>query len=149
MEYRKAIAVTISSSRSPFELYMLVACIVSGAAGLVNPERSSPGIAQVLPLWELYSWYGGLILGGVVGSLALFSKTLMSLYTERIALTLIMGLCAAYGIALMAGGGYRFALAVLFVVAFGVACAFRLKQIGRDLRHLEILVPKNDKEDLE
>jgi hypothetical protein len=126
---------------------MLVACIVSGAAGLINPGRSTPGIAQVLPLWELYFWYGGLIAGGLVGTLALFSKTLTSIYIERISLTLIMGLCAAYGIALMAGGGYRFALAVLFVVAFGVACAFRLKQIGRDLRHLEIVLLRDDKED--
>jgi hypothetical protein len=126
---------------------MLVACIVSGAAGLINPERSSPGIAQVLPLWELYFWYGGIIAGGLVGTLATLSKTLTSLYVERIALTLIAGLCAAYGIALMAGGGYRFALAVLFVVAFGVACAFRLKQIGRDLKHLEIVLLRDDKDD--
>lgn len=140
MEIKKAIAVTVSSSRSPFELYMLVACIASGVSGLFSPVKTSPAIAKVLPFWEIYFWYGGLILGGSIAFVAVLGKTLTSLYVERVGLTLLTGLCAAYGLAVIATTGYKLAFAVVFVVAFGVACAFRMKQIGRDLKNIGIVL---------
>lgn len=143
-DINKTIAVTISSSRSPFEIYMLLACILSGAVGLIDPGRGSSGIAQVLPHWELYFWYGGLIVGGIVTFLAVLSNALNSLYVERIGLTLLSGLSAAYGVAIVANSGYKLALAILFVLAFGIACAFRIRQIGRDLKHIDIMIERED-----
>lgn len=138
MDYQQRL-VFVSASRSPFEIFMLFACILSGIAGLINPHRVSV-IASVLPLWELYIWNAGIITGGFVALIGVWKSSFASLYVERIGLTLLVGLSFMYVVAIIALSGFTFGLAVMMTAAFSIACVFRLRQIIVDLRRIRLAV---------
>lgn len=135
-------AVTITSFRSPFEIFLLAACILGGFGGLLNPTGTSPAVSNVLPGWLLTSWYVGLIVGGACALAGTLLHQVISLHIERIGLTLIVGLCVLYGFSVIAGGGYPFVFAAMLVVSFAVACFYRIRQIRRDIRRITDEVAK-------
>jgi hypothetical protein len=127
----------VPSIRSPFEIVLLVACIIGGIGGLINPTSTSPAVSRVLPEWLLVSWYAALIASGACTLIGVSFRRVFGLYIERIGLTLLTGICMVYAVSVLAGGGYPFAFAAITVMSFAVACGYRLRQIQRDLRAIE------------
>lgn len=126
--------VVLDDRRNPFHILMLIACIVAGAGGLIDPGRASLVIRQFFPTWQLYVWHLGVFSGAVIAMSALFMTTMAAYYVERIGLYLLAGLCLSYAAAIALGGGQFLALGGLVVLAFTSACIARLVRIHAILR---------------
>lgn len=131
--------VLILSTRSPFELFMLFASVLSGVNGLFNPIRASASASSVLPEWELYTWYSTLLVGGIIALIGYARKTLFSLSVERTGLILLAAMSLVYSVTLLVND-LALAFAASFVIAFGVACVFRIRQIGAELKRVQEVV---------
>lgn len=124
----------MSVQRSPFETYLLIACVIAGVGGVIDPMRGSSAALKVMPLWELYGWYSGLVVGGTIALFGVFRRSLISFYIERTGLLLLVGLCALYSLSIILAGGVTLALAALIVVFFAIACVVRVRQIDDEIR---------------
>lgn len=120
----------IHSSRNPFQLWLLGACVLSGAIGL-SGGGSSSAIARLLPGWETAAWYGGLLLFGAIGLLGCWRPHLL---VERVGMAGLCGLSLAYAIGIVSAVGGSGAFTASFIAAFAVACATRFVQINREMR---------------
>jgi hypothetical protein len=90
----------------------------------------------VLPLWELYTWDIGLVVGGLVALVGVVMATPASLLLERAGLLVLAGWSGGWAVLIGASIGVRATLSVLFVAAFGAACLTRALMIGADLRRV-------------
>jgi len=126
--------VILRSGRSPFEIFMLAACVLAGIAGLITPRASSNAISMLLPDWQLIAWYWGLVVSGSIGLLGIAGKRATALLVERIGLATLSCLTLAYSIAVVDAAGLRGAFAAGITAAFAVACVGRCWQIGADLK---------------
>lgn len=127
-------AVELRSGRTPFELFFLMACAVSGANGLLNPRGGSSIINTFLPGWEVAVWYGGLALGGLVGFAGVMANGIASLLVERASLAILTILTLSYSVALVVQVGERGAVVAPLVGSFTAACIARILMIQRDLK---------------
>lgn len=121
------------SGRTPFEVWLLIACVLSGVGGLANPYANR-SIGHVLPAWELYGWYGGLALTGGVSLFGAFRRTEAGLTLERGGLIVLAVLAFVYAASLVAAGGWPLAVAAALTVSFSAACIWRAGEIARDLK---------------
>jgi hypothetical protein len=124
---------------SPFEVFLMGACVLSGAGGLV-PHAPRGVIDELAPSWALV-WYLGLIVGGVLCLVAVTLKFPISTLLERVAVLMLAGLAIAYGVGifLLQGLDGTRLLGGLVTLAFGFACAGRAWQIGHRLSRLQHL----------
>lgn len=129
--------IILRSGRSPFELYLLAACVLSGLSGLVAPASSAGAVSRLLPHWIVIIWSSGLVIGGSVSITGVLLRGVRSLLVERIGLIALAGFAVTYSAAAIAVAGLAATFASLFVAAFGAACVGRFWQIGRDLKRAE------------
>jgi hypothetical protein len=128
-------ALILRSANSPFQILTVVACLISGVAGLFPHEPS--GVIDQLTGGGALIWYSGLILGAAVTLGARFFDLPTSLLVERVGLYLLAGLALSYGVGIYLLIGFeRARLSGVIIMAFGVACTVRSWQIGRDLQRL-------------
>lgn len=126
------------TGRNPFEIWILCGCVISGVAGLLQPGSASRAAARLLPAWELYIWYGGLLVTGTTALVAvLFLRTNIGLALERGALITLAGLAVVYAVVVVSAGGGPFALSALITASVSVACLVRAWHITADLRRAE------------
>jgi hypothetical protein len=126
----------IHSGRNPYAIFLLLACALTGVAGLISPQRTSPAVANVLLPWELEAWYGGLILSSGAALGGLLWRGLTSLLVERVALVVLASVTAMYSVAVVLRGGVALSLAATATAGLCVASVVRIWQIGRDLKVL-------------
>lgn len=125
----------VHAARSPFEIFILAAIIVSGVGGLVDPAAGSR-IIQALPHWEQITWYGGTVAAGTAAMIGATTRRLMSLFLERTALDVLAAWSIAYtGIVLVAGGA-AFAYSTIVTLGAAAACVARARQVSADIRHI-------------
>ena len=129
--------VILRSGRSPFELFLLGACVISGLAGLVAPTSTSSALAHLLPTWVVMAWSAGLVIGGVVSITGVLMRGLTALLVERIGLVGLAGFSVLYSAVIVAELGLRATFTALFIAAFAAACVGRFWQINRDLNQAE------------
>lgn len=134
---RGGVPILVRSGRNPFEVWLLVACVVVGIVGLVQPSSTSNAITSLLPGWEVVTWYAGLAGGGAVSLFGVFGSGLTALLVERVGLIILTCLTLAYSIAVVTQIGFRGALPALFTGLFAVACAVRFVHITTDLKRME------------
>jgi hypothetical protein len=127
-------AVELRSGRTPFELFFLIVCVLSGGNGLVNPHGGSSVVNAFLPGWEVVLWYSGLAVGGIVGLLGVLAAGVVSLLVERVALVLLAGLTLTYSAALLVQVGERGVFVALIVASFTAGCIARIMMIQHDLK---------------
>lgn len=124
----------VHSGRNPFAAFLLGACVLTGIAGLLSPQRTSPIVAHLLAPWELQAWYGGLILTGAGTLAGLFLRGLTGLLVERVGLVFLASLSGMYATAIAVQGGVALSFASAFTGSFALASIARVWQIGRDLK---------------
>lgn len=138
------------TARHPFAIYLLGLCLVSGIAALIGTASGHPteppAVVHAVPEWARLGWYILLIVGAAV-ALAGISRPhrqlrglVGGLLWERFGVT-GLGLGAAlYGLALLVLDGWVSKEAGVVTVLFALACAARVRYIGRDLDRLAVLL---------
>lgn len=126
----------VHTSKSPFELFMLFAIMLSGLIGLLSPGRSANAVNHVLPLWGQYVWYGGLLMSGLLSTVGALTNRLWSLFAERGGLMMLGALCIAYPAAILVVVGLSAFFAGAIVLGLAAACFVRSRQITIDIRHV-------------
>jgi hypothetical protein len=128
-------ALVLRSGRSPFQVLLMAACLISGVSGLLPHEQRS--IIDQLADGRATAWYAGLIFGGIVVLVGLFLRLPTSLLVERVGLLLLTGLFIGYGIGIYLLLGFeQVRVGGVIIIACGAACGVRTWQIGHDLSRL-------------
>lgn len=141
----------LRASRNPFQLWVVIACTLTGALGLL-PLRSTGVIDRVLGPTLALGWYGGLFVAGatcVIGSfLPPFTDHLkratVRLAVERIGMYMLMGLLTGYGVAVEILAPT--APTGILLLGLAVAAGVRAAQVRRELRALRVIAHQNAEE---
>ena len=140
---RGGVPLLVRSGRNPFEVLMLAACVAVGGVGLIDPQATSGAITAALPHWQALCWYGGLVGGGLVSVIGVFSRGVVSLVVERVGVVILTCLMLAYTTAVITQIGIRGTLPAVFTGLFAVACAVRFVYISADLKRMEDIATKS------
>lgn len=124
----------VIDSWNAYEVFLLIACILAGVGGILDPHSGPSSIQFTVPIIERYVWYVGLVLGGSIALFGAISRKIFSLYIERVGLVLITGVSIPYGIILTLNVAAPYSPPVLSTDAFAVASLVRLVQIWSRLR---------------
>jgi len=133
----------VTSRRNPFELWIIVACVLTGVIALLPIGRRDGLIDHYLPSLALL-WYVGLLIAGcvtLVGALwrtRTFTTVVRALGWERAGLTLLVGLMIGYGGAVLiitprAPSG-------LLMLGLAVAAGARVHQINQEIKWVQGVV---------
>lgn len=132
----------VTSRRNPFELWIVLACILTGTVALLPLDTERSGVIdRYLPVLAI-PWYVGLL---VAGGLALIgtswrvrtvSGILRALAWERVGLILLSGLMLGYGGAVIVTTPQ--APAALLMIGLGVASAARVRQITHEVHLIAV-----------
>lgn len=126
----------ITSGRQPFEVMLLVACVLSGIAGLFG-AGSRTIEAVVTPPWALM-FHGVLAAAATLTLAGIFLHLPLNLLIERAGLLIMSWLLLTYTAALYGLAARQVGVAGAVIGAFGVASVVRAWQISRDLNKLRI-----------
>ncbi len=135
------------AARNSWAVFLLLLCVMSGASALVatavGHPSEPPAVAAVVPEWARLTWYGLLIGGGSVSLLGVWwpHRRVVDLVTglsieRRGTYGLTIG-ALLYGMALLALDGPVSKVSGVITVGFAVAGAWRIYDIGRDLRRVQ------------
>lgn len=114
--------------------YLMFAAMVTGLAGLAVPGAQSQAITSTLDTWLQFTWYAGLLMGGLLGGAGVVIGGKLGLIVERPARWILAFLCAAFGIAVLSAVGIRGVAGVTFIGLFAIACVARAYEIRHSLR---------------
>lgn len=125
----------VHTSKSPFELWLLVAAVLSGVAGLIAPSAGSR-VVQALPHWEQALWSGGIAFGGALALIGALTPRLWALHVERGALAMLAALLMVYTLGIVIETGPTTAVGAALTLGLGVACVARCREITVDIGHV-------------
>lgn len=133
MPYREQLPYTdpLKAGRHPFQTYLLVLCLVSGAP--LATGRTTPGsIADTLPELLVIAWGAMLVLGSATALIGTFWRRnyATALTLERAGLWSTGGAALAYGLCIFASNPFVGLVASFIILAFGAACIKRARDIG-------------------
>lgn len=130
--------VMLKSGAEPYEIGMLLACLLWGAAVMTGLNQRPPSSTRDLPLWGVYLFFAllaagsALALAGVVAE-RVFAK-LVGFYVERAAQCALVGLSVCYSVwSLSVLGRAAVGFVLLLAVIWG-AGAWRIWRITTDLK---------------
>jgi hypothetical protein len=137
MTARRVRPVQITTGRHPFEVAVLAAAALCGAA-LIATGVSPRSVAAAMPGLVQTLWQLGLLGGGVIGLVGAFwpGKLAAQLGAEAVGVIFLGGATTMYTIALFAVSGSQALAAGAFVGAVAVASWTRVAQIADDLRRV-------------
>jgi hypothetical protein len=134
MPYRKAL--NIHCGNQPFEVALLVTCVLTGVTGLLT-GNAAPVLQQVLGD-HVWVWHAGLVVGSAVTLVAVFLRLPMTLVVERVGMIWLATLFLAYGAAILLLSTATVATAGGITLGFGLASIARVVQITNDLGRLRV-----------
>lgn len=129
--------------RNPFQLWVAVACALTGLVALLPVGTRRSTVDQYLPALAV-PWYVGLLLAGTVCLVSVVwpARTVPALSRllglERVGLAILAGLLGGYGAALEVVAPRSPSGIVL--LALMLASVVRLRQVAREIRSLHELV---------
>lgn len=123
----------IPASRHPFQFWALAACALSGFSTAF--DFGQPGtLVDLMPESMVLLWGWVNMFGGLLGLAASFTKDrILGLLMERIALAAVGGVMLIYGVALYFIAGEKAYVAASFCIGIGIASAWRMVHIRREL----------------
>lgn len=134
----------VTARRNPFELWIVLACILTGTIALLPLGTERNGVIdRYLPTLAM-PWYVGLLIAGclaLVGTMwrvHTVSGILRALAWERVGLIILSGLMLGYGGAVIVTSPQ--APAGLLMIGLGVASAARVRQITHEVHLIAILL---------
>ena len=134
--------VIFSSTRHPFEVFLLLLSILSGLPIMVA-GTAPDAVTDALNDTAARVWGGGLAVGAVIALLGIFltrphprstKVSVVGLVTEQVGLVMVAGACMVYTAAVLVqvwpAGFYSAAV----VFCYGMSCLWRWLQIQRLMR---------------
>lgn len=143
MQYLEILPAKLRILSEPFEVFLAVSALLSGASVLLGATRPAALQSQVSP-WMLHAWGAALLVGG---SLTMVSRWLMAkahtndqLETasriEKLGMILFATAAAMYGAAIIAVGRAGLGAGPI-ILGWSVACATRAWIITRQWKAFE------------
>lgn len=119
--------------RNPFEVFLLVACVVSGIGLLAGP--GTPGSIEALVSDTLTTSWGVVLLVGALLALAGGASRASSnaVIVQQVGLGLVGTAAPLYSLAVFLSVGPSATFPGLTVLAFGAACWVRWWQLQKDI----------------
>lgn len=128
-----------ATSWNPFESYLLGAAFAAGLSGLFAKNETSQVVLDKLPIWVLYTWYLGLVIGAVLGLIGVHINVKLKLHLELTGIGILGGISAGYSVLIAIASNRPFAYSVFITLAFSLACFARTVQLIKTLRKLDKL----------
>lgn len=122
--------VIVSESWNPFEIFLLIACVLGGVAGILRPDESSAVVEEALPRTIALVWYSGLTTGAVISLLG----ALKNIFIERIGVTLLAGMSLGYACIVIISSPRPLAFGSIITASFSISCVLRSIQLTGILR---------------
>lgn len=131
--------VTLKSGAEPYEIGILLVCLLWGVFALTGVARLTSNSTRQLPTWGVYLFFStlavgsALALGGVIAE-RVFLK-LAGFQVERAGQCALVGLSISYSVWTWTAFGRSSVSFILFLAVIWGAGAFRVWRITRDLRN--------------
>lgn len=131
--------VIYSSTRHPFEVFLLALSVLSGLPVLIA-GTAPDSITDALNDWAARAWGGGLAIGGAIALLGIYLTrprphatkiSVTGLVVEQVGLVVVGGACLVYAAAVLLYFGLQGVGPAGIVLAYGVSCGWRWLQIQR------------------
>lgn len=130
----------IPPSRHPFQFWVALACMVSGAASLFD---SRSRINELLPPWAVAIWAVTVMLSGLLTAAGAFWRDrVFGLLLERLALTGVSLTMAVYGVSIGYVMRSSAVIASSLAIGIAIAAAWRLVHVNRELKVLRAFMAR-------
>lgn len=131
-----AVRSVLSSSRHPFQLFLLALCIVSGLPTLLGANPGPASIEALLPELMVRVWSFMLVVGAAISLIgAALKNRVNGILVEQVGLVMV-GVAAvfyAFGIFIVIGFQVG-AISASIILGFGAACLYRWYQLQRYIK---------------
>lgn len=135
-------ALSLTPARHPFQLFILVMCVVSGMPTLLGEAPTPDSLEASSPLWFVYAWAATLTVGAIVTLVGMvWTNRFVGVLIEQVGLVAVGSAAVLYGVVVFLRGfeaGAAFPASV--IVGFGVSCLWRWKQLQRYVKSVLSLV---------
>lgn len=123
------------SQRHPFEIFLLIACVITGIPQLAGAPAPS-SISHSLPVWARLVWAAALGGGGAfaLAGMCWPRKTGTGIVLEQFGLVAVGNACVFYSACVLVLVGHSGAFPAGLNAAFGIACFWRYVQIELAIR---------------
>lgn len=129
MTQQRAVEI-LFGSRHPFQIYMLMLCLVSGFP-LILGKVQAESIEAQLPGWGATAWGLALVGGALVALIGIFMPNRVNgLLIEGIGLVSVGAAAVIYAIAIIATVGFGGIVAAGITLGFGLSCIVRWFQLN-------------------
>lgn len=131
----------VPPSRHPFQVWILFACVLAGAGNLVDSQSV---INELLPPIIVTIWAICLMASGLLGLIGAFLKDrILGLLLERAGLSTLALASIAYGTGIVFIVGAQAAVSGPLTMSVGIASAWRVIHVNRELKILEKFIGSN------
>lgn len=124
----------LHDNRTPHKLFLLIACALSGSAGLLIPGAHVSSIENAFPGHTQFAWYATLLTGGVLGLIGITKGGVTGALLEQAAMLGLAGIMTSFACAALAHTGLAAIPGAVILGGFGIANGFRAYQIHQDIR---------------
>ena len=115
--------------RNPYNP-LLVVCVVGGIISVFDADAISQSVAAALPEWATYVWSVGLALSAGTALYGSWRNTLHGANIERLGLSFLAGICAVWGVAVIAFNPTHGWGAGLFYGGFALTHVLRIRVLN-------------------
>lgn len=135
--------------RHPHEIAVFFSFCLLGLLGMVFFTSFAGQQLRALPAPFAYSLFVGAFVTSLIGLVGIFVRRTIGSLIERVGLLGLTAFGMAYVIAIVDTFGYRGLSSTLFVFVVSVCNVYRIQQIGREIRELELIKHEIERRDLE
>lgn len=131
----------IPPSRHPFQFWTMMACVLGGIGNLVGSDSI---INELVPRYLVIVWALSLLIAGLLAIIGAWTRDrVFGLLLERAGLSTLTLAAIVYGAAITYLVGGAAAVSGPLTMSVGIASAWRVVHVNRELRILEKFIDSN------
>lgn len=131
--------VTLKSGAEPYEIGILLVCLIWGTVALAGLGRVSSNSTRELPTWGVYLFFGSLAAGSALALAGVVTERVLlklhGFYLELAGQCALVGLALAYTVWTVTAFGARALSFGLFLAVIWGGGSYRIWRITRDLKN--------------
>ena len=129
--------VTLKSGAEPYQIGILLVCLIWGTVALSGLSRVSSNATRDLPTWGVYLFFAALVVGSGLALVGVLTERvllkLQGFYLELAGQCALVGLSLAYTVWTVTAFGGRAVSFALFLAVIWGGGSYRIWRISRDL----------------